>query len=162
MMTSGGTSVHPAANAGGPTLVQTHCFASREHYQAGSLFSFYSNPEIILPHPFCFLTSRKLGAELKRRSPGVVNKCEEVANTYSMGHIYKRVGLHYAKIGIAKGKTRTDRCPDCVCWDKVVEKRLLNVIEHGMSRCTEFMTEYWQPFQTFVKTLDATSPTLKN
>ena len=130
MMTSNGTSVHAAANAGGPTLVQSHCFASREHYQENSFLH------------LCFVF-----ALLKRRAPGVVNKCEEVANTYSMGHIYKRVGLHYARIGIAKGKTRNDRCPDCVCWDKVVDKRLLNVIADGIDRGTEFMTEYWRPFQ---------------
>ena len=95
---------------------------------------------------------------LKRRAPGVVNKCEEVANTYSMGHIYKRVGLHYARIGIAKGKTRNDRCPDCVCWDKVVDKRLLNVIADGIDRGTEFMTEYWRPFQSICKNAGYNEP----
>eukprot|EP00969_Alexandrium_andersonii_P186438 8237777-Alexandrium_andersonii.AAC.1 len=40
----------------------------------------------------------------------------------SYATLAKRVRLHNPRLGISRGRKRTDICPFCRCWDAVVSK----------------------------------------
>ena len=95
----------------------------------------------------CRATRHATVLRLEGTLAGVLRQTPQLTDIYSDTQIYRRVRTHYPTgVAIGRGQCYTDRCPDCVCWDRVSEPWLVHGCAEHMDSLELKMPGYFRVF----------------